>query len=234
VTRVGSAIPVGQNPQAIAVDQGGVWVAQRLYEASGNISVRVPPGHYIATGGCTGSQTLAPDHQRTTVPTLGEAFSLLTPDPNPLAPGPGPSHASWSASSVPNMGGKFWWRVKPTFRCCQLVQLGRIRPPERRHHHRVLRRRPRLPRHRWKRREAYGVLRLPHHGNPRSLAQSTLRVVRFEPRLAARQRPGTQGVVRRAIPAASRADAPGDRWGTFLNARPAENTVPGACVRDVP
>jgi hypothetical protein len=67
----------------------------------GGASVTVPPGDYIAFGGCTAWQTKT-DSQSDTVPALGMARGILTDHPEEIATGA--ITGSVTYASVPNLG----------------------------------------------------------------------------------------------------------------------------------
>ncbi len=72
------------------------------YFATGNpATVSLPPGNYIATGGCTAQQTMRVG-QNTSSPTLGEAAASITTSNMPQ--GLGINVPVSARASVPNMG----------------------------------------------------------------------------------------------------------------------------------
>jgi hypothetical protein len=66
-------------------------------------SVNVPPGDYLANGGCTASQEQTAS-QSSTVPAFGAAQAFLTTDPAIFTSGPYAPGTTQSIASVPNMG----------------------------------------------------------------------------------------------------------------------------------
>jgi hypothetical protein len=70
----------------------------------GVVSLKLPPGDCIATGGCTAGLTRTAS-QSTTVPVFGDALSARGTDRFALTPGLGQGGVTYeTASSVPNMG----------------------------------------------------------------------------------------------------------------------------------
>jgi hypothetical protein len=76
----------------------GAYYASRRNDRSGDASVTVPPGDYIAFGGCTAELTQTAD---STVPAFGIALAALTTDPNFWVDG---APAMETRASVPNAG----------------------------------------------------------------------------------------------------------------------------------
>jgi hypothetical protein len=69
-------------------------------DSNGNVSVKVPPGDYIATGGCTASLLQAVD---STALVFGMAQAALTTDPDFFMSG---APVALSHASVPNAGSR--------------------------------------------------------------------------------------------------------------------------------
>jgi hypothetical protein len=75
------------------------------YYATGGGEVTVPPGNYIAQGGCAASQAKTAS-QSDTVPALGMARGILTDHPEDIPTGPISGGITYA--SVPNLGQTAW------------------------------------------------------------------------------------------------------------------------------